>query len=114
VVVRYLLGAALLVACVAGATGAGGLLGCASTQHSTSRSEDAAIAGVIARRFAADQRLCPFAISVAVYGHTARLQGKVASEADRQRADKIAREGGASKVEDYLIVDPSAGDAAMC
>jgi osmotically-inducible protein OsmY len=112
--VRTLVVGALLFACATGATGAGGLFGCASTQHSTSRSEDDAIANVIARRFAADQRLCPFAISVAVHGHTARLQGKVASEADRARAGKIAREGGASNVEDYLIIDPSAGEAGMC
>ena len=108
---RLLLVTTLLLACATGATGS---IGCASTQRGAPQTDDNGIARLIARRFEADPRLCPFAISVAVHKRTARLQGKVASEADRRRAAQLATEAGAAQIEDYLIIDPTARDAAMC
>jgi osmotically-inducible protein OsmY len=96
------------------AAGPIGASGCASSFRGTARSDDTGIADSIARKLAADPRLCPYAISVAVHNHTARLQGKVSSEADRRRAHQLAREGGAAGVEDMLQIDPAAAEAGMC
>jgi osmotically-inducible protein OsmY len=115
-VVRYLLVTILVLAGAVGAGGAIGLSGCASSNsmRTGENSVDDGVAQQIAKRYSADARLCPFAISVAVHKGTARLQGKVASEADRRRAGQIAREAGAAAIEDLLIIDPSAGEAGMC
>jgi len=42
------------------------------------------------------------------------LQGKVSSNADKGRAEDLAREAGAKRVDDLLVVDPAAGEGARC
>lgn len=42
------------------------------------------------------------------------LEGKVSSDADRRRAEKVARDAGATAVDDRLVVDPAAGDGGRC
>jgi osmotically-inducible protein OsmY len=114
--VRYLRVATLVLAGAVGTGGASGLSGCASSNSARTgeNSVDDGMAQRIAKRYSADARLCPFAISVAVHKGTAHLQGKVASEADRRRAGQIAREAGAAAIEDRLVIDPSAGERGMC
>jgi osmotically-inducible protein OsmY len=104
---------ALVLGCVTGAAGSGG---CASSgsMSAPAPKDDSGMARLIARRFADDPRLCPFAISVAVQNRVAHLQGKVASQADSRRAAKLALDAGATSVDDRLIIDPSAGEAGMC
>ena len=89
-------------------------VGCAGSQRTPARTADTGMAQLIAKRIAADPRLCPFAISVAVHDRTARLQGKVATDADRRRAEQLSREAGAASIEDLLTIDPAAGQAGMC
>jgi len=117
--VRYLRVATLVLAGAVGAggaIGAIGLIGCASTNSTRTgeNSVDDGMAQRIAKRYSADPRLCPFAISVAVHKGTVHLQGKVASDADRRRAGEIARAAGAAAIEDRLIIDPTAGERGMC
>src|SRR5262245_28051379 len=89
--------------------------GCAGSLRLPARTDDPGIESLIARRLSADQRLCAFDVTVAVRGGgTARLEGKVSSDADRRRAEKLARDAGAARVDDQLVVDPAAGDAAKC
>ena len=95
---------------LAGATATG----CAGSLQLPPRTDDPGIASLISRRLTTDQRLCPYDITVIVSNRTARLEGKVSSDADRQHAEKIARDAGATRVEDLLLTDPSAGDAAKC
>lgn len=102
---RYLLATTLFLACA---------VGCARSLLTPARSDDTGITNLISRRLTADRRLCAYAITVAVHDRTARLEGKVASEADRRRADQLAREAGATRVEDLLVIDPAAGERAMC
>jgi osmotically-inducible protein OsmY len=62
-----------------------------------------------------DPRLCAFEVTVIVFGGgTARLDGKVSSEAERRRVETLAREAGARQIEDRLQVDPSAAEPARC
>ena len=104
---RFALAAALFLA-VATPTG------CAGSLQLPPRTDDPGIASLISRRLVTDQRLCPYDITVIVSNRTARLEGKVSSDADRQHAEKIARDAGATRVEDLLLIDPSSGDAAKC
>lgn len=75
---------------------------------------DEGIAALVGRRLAADQKLCPFEVGVVVYRGKARLTGKVGSDADKRRAEEIARDAGAREVDDELTVDPSSADPAKC
>jgi osmotically-inducible protein OsmY len=68
------------------------------------RTDDPGIERLTSRRLA----------RVIVSGRTARLEGKVSSDVDRHRADEIARDAGAARVEDLLTVDPAAGEASRC
>ena len=104
---RFALSVALFLA---GATATG----CAGSLQLPPRTDDPGIASIISRRLTTDQRLCPYDITVIVSNRTARLEGKVSSDADRKQAQKIARDAGATGVEDLLLTDPSAGDAAKC
>jgi len=98
--VRYLLIVALLFATAASS------IGCASGGlRESSPTDDAGIEHLTGRRLSADARLCRYAITVAVHDRTARLEGKVSSEADRRRADQLAREAGATRIEDLLVID---------
>jgi len=65
-------------------------------------------------RLATDQRLCRYDVAAVVYNRTARLEGKVSDEADRRRAEKLALEAGALRVDDRLLLDPATGDAGRC
>lgn len=90
-------------------------VGCAAgALRQSPRTDDAGIERLISLRFSADPRLCRYAITVAVHGRTARLEGKVSSEVDRRRADQMAREAGSTRVEDLLLIDPAAGEGAAC
>src|SRR5262245_35358467 len=91
-----------------------GVAGCAGSLRSPPRSDDPGITRLISHRLAADARLCRYEITVAVYGGTARLEGKVSDDADRRRADQLAREAGATRIEDRLILDAAAGEPARC
>jgi osmotically-inducible protein OsmY len=66
------------------------------------------------RRLADDLRLCRYQITVIVSGGTARLEGRVSSNADKARAEDLAREAGATRVDDLLVVDPASGEGARC
>jgi osmotically-inducible protein OsmY len=107
--VRHVLIAALLFST------AGSSVGCAAAVlRQSPRTDDLGIERLTSLRFSADARLCRYAITVAVHARTARLEGKVSSEVDRRRADQVAREAGATRVEDLLIIDPAAGESAAC
>jgi osmotically-inducible protein OsmY len=88
--------------------------GCAGSLRQARREDDPGIARLISLRLASDARLCPYEITPAVVNQTARLEGKVSSDADRRRAEKVARDAGATGVDDRLVVDPAAGDGARC
>ena len=92
---------------------AGGCAGSLALQR-PSQTSDTGIANLASRRISMEQRLCPYDITVVVYGRTARLEGRVASEPSRQRAETLALGAGALKVDDQLIIDPSTGDPAKC
>ena len=99
--------AALLLTFVVGS-------GCSGSLRQAPRSDDPGIASLISLRLASDARLCAYEITPVVANRTARLEGKVSSDADRRRAEKIARQAGATGVDDRLVVDPAAGDGARC
>jgi osmotically-inducible protein OsmY len=88
--------------------------GCAGSMRLPPRTDGPGIESLTSRRLAADPRLCRYQITVAVYGRSARLEGKVSSDADRRRADHLAREAGAARIDDQLIIDPAAGDGGRC
>jgi osmotically-inducible protein OsmY len=78
------------------------------------QTDDAGITRLVALRLSTDQRLCRYEVTAVVYNRTARLEGKVSDEADRRRAEKLALEAGALRVDDRLILDPATGDAGRC
>lgn len=88
--------------------------GCAGSLRSAPWTDDPGIARLISLRFASDARLCAHEITAVVTNRTARLEGKVSSDADRRRAETVARDAGATGVDDRLVIDPSAGDPARC
>jgi osmotically-inducible protein OsmY len=96
----------------------GAAVGCAGTTAAPlrlePRADDRGIADVTARRLAVEPRLCRYDITVAVSGGTARLDGRVTSVAESRRAEEIARDAGATAVEDLLEVDPAAGVRSRC
>jgi osmotically-inducible protein OsmY len=98
-------------------TGLGGTMACAgarTTLEVPPQTSDTGITDLINRRFAMNQRLCPYEITVVVYNRTVRLDGKVAGDAERRQAERVARDAGALQVDDQLTIDPSAGDAGRC
>jgi osmotically-inducible protein OsmY len=89
--------------------------GCAGTlQRQPPRADDPGIERLTSLRLSADSRLCPYEIAVAVHNRTARLDGKVSSDADRRQAVETARGAGALQVDDQLRVDPAAGERTRC
>ena len=91
--------------------------GCARSSGSLRtppQTDDTALSNLITLRVSIDPRLCRYDITPVVYNRTARLDGKVSGGADRRRAEKLAREAGALKVDDQLIVDPATGDSGRC
>jgi osmotically-inducible protein OsmY len=91
-------------------------VGCAETDglRLPPREDDPGLTSLIARRIAIDPKLCRYDVTVVVYNRTARLEGKVSSDAERGRAEHLAREAGALRVDDQLAVDPATGDGARC
>ena len=88
--------------------------GCAGSLRTPPQTDDAGITSLASRRVADDPRLCRYQITVIVSGGTARLEGKVSSNADKGRAEDLTREAGAARVDDLLVVDPAAGEGARC
>ena len=78
------------------------------------QTDDAGITKLIGLRLFTDARLCRYEVTAVVYNRTARLEGKVSDDADRRRAEKVARNAGALRVDDRLILDPATGDAGRC
>jgi len=78
------------------------------------QTDDEGITRLVTLRLATDQRLCRYDITPVVYNRTARLDGKVSDDADRRRAEKLALEAGALRVDDQLRMDPATGDAGRC
>jgi len=91
-----------------------GWAGCAGSLRTPPQTDDAGITRLVALRLSTDQRLCRYEVTAVVYNRTARLEGKVSDEADRRRAEKLALEAGALRVDDRLILDPATGDAGRC
>ena len=52
--------------------------------------------------------------ATACAGAKKTLEGRVAGEAERRQAEKVAFDAGALQVDDKLTIDPSAGDAGPC
>jgi osmotically-inducible protein OsmY len=75
---------------------------------------DARLVRVLERRLFADQRLCAFPIEVAARKGDVALTGWVGSQAQRQRAEAMAREAGARQVHNRLVIRPSAQDRERC
>ena len=88
--------------------------GCAGSLQQAPREDDPGIASLISLRFSSDRRLCPYEITARVINRTAVLEGKVSSDADRRRAEKVARDAGATGIDDRLVIDPAAGDGGRC
>ena len=91
-----------------------GWAGCATSLRTPAQTDDAGIASLASRRVADDLKLCRYQITVIVSGGTARLEGRVSSNADKGRAEDLTREAGAARVDDLLVVDPAAGEGARC
>jgi len=96
--------------------GLGLAVGCAGagSLRTPPQTDDEGIAKLIALRLSTDARLCRYEVTAVVYDRTARLEGKVSDEADRRRAEKLALEAGALRVDDQLRMDPPTGDAGRC
>jgi osmotically-inducible protein OsmY len=90
------------------------LTGCAGSLRAPPRTDDPGLERLISLRFASDARLCAYEITPLVVNRTARLEGKVSSDADRRRAENVARDAGATGVDDRLVVDPAAGEPGRC
>ena len=69
---------------------------------------------VIGRRISADQRLCPYTIQVTSAGGVVYLDGIVGGPIERARAETIAREAGASRVANRLVISAASGDRGRC
>jgi len=91
-----------------------GWAGCATSLRTPAQTDDAGIASLASRRVADDLKLCRYQITVIVSGRTARLEGRVSSNADKGRAEDLTREAGATRVDDLLVVDPASGEGARC
>jgi len=91
-----------------------GWAGCATSLRTPPQTDDAGIASLASRRVADDLKLCRYQITVIVSGGTARLEGRVSSNADKGRAEDLTREAGATRVDDLLVVDPASGEGARC
>ena len=107
---RWALAASLFLMWLSGS----GCAGSAGSLRAPPRTDDAGITSLASRRVADDLRLCRYQITVIVSGGTARLEGKVSSNADKGRAEELTREAGAARVDDLLVVDPAAGEGARC
>jgi osmotically-inducible protein OsmY len=101
------LAVAVAVALFGGCAGSG-------TLRTPPQTDDAGITRLVSQRLATDARLCRYDVTAVVYNRTARLKGKVSDEADRRRAEKVALEAGAVRIDDRLILDPATGDAGRC
>jgi osmotically-inducible protein OsmY len=91
--------------------------GCARTpvaKTADAAADDQRLVSVIARRFFADQRLCGFQIDIVARRRAVLLTGRVATPAQRQRAEAMAIEAGATQVVNRLTLQPSAEDRERC
>jgi len=91
-----------------------GCAGSAGALRTPPQTDDAGISSLASRRLADDLRLCRYQITVVVSDRTARLEGRVSSNADKGRAEELALEAGAARVDDLLVVDPASGEGARC
>jgi osmotically-inducible protein OsmY len=69
---------------------------------------------VIGRRISADQRLCRYAIQVTSAGGVVYLDGIVGGPIERARAETIAREAGASRVTNRVVISAGSADRGRC
>lgn len=94
-----------LVAVLIGApTGAGA----AVPQQSQAKTPDKTLDERVERRIKADPSLKKHDIDVSVSGGVVTLTGKVASESERERAARLATISGVTRVDNQIVVDPSA------
>lgn len=91
-----------------------GCAGSAGSLRIPAQTDDSGITSLASRRLADDLRLCRYQITVIVSDGTARLEGRVSSNADKGRAEELALEAGATRVDDLLVVDPASGEGARC
>jgi osmotically-inducible protein OsmY len=101
------LAVAVAVALFGGCAGSGSL-------RTPPQTDDAGITRLVSLRLATDARLCRYDVTAVVYNRTARLEGKVSDDADRRRAENVALEAGALRVDDQLRMDPATGDPGRC
>ena len=72
--------------------GLGGATVCAQAKKPLEvppQTSDPGITNLIERRFAMNQRLCPYEITVVVYNRTARLEGRVAGTPSAARPKRL-------------------------
>ena len=80
----------------------------------TTEELDRRLVSTMERRLFADQRLCGFPISVVAQKGDVLLTGWVGSQAQRQRAEAMAREAGARQVYNRLVIRRLAEDRERC
>src|SRR2546427_662329 len=90
---------------VAGPVRAGAMV----PQNTTTKSADEARDETIEHRLKADPSLKKFNIKVSVDSSVATLTGTVATEAQKARAAKLATMSGIARVDNRIVIDPSAG-----
>ena len=102
-------GLLVLILCLCGCSAmlvGGGTATGSSPANSSVQASDAALAGAVRDRFAADARLSGQAIDVRVYKGTVTLTGSVASYAEREQAGKLASDtGGVRAVNNQIVVN---------
>jgi len=83
--------------------------GAMALQNTTTKSADEARDENIEHRLNADPSLKKFNIKVSVDSGVATLNGTVATEAQKARAARLATMSGITRVDNQIVVDPSAG-----
>ena len=83
--------------------------GAMAPQNTTTKSADGARDESIEHRLKADPSLKKFNIKVSVDSGVATLNGTVATEAQKARAARLATMSGITRVDNQIVVDPSAG-----
>jgi osmotically-inducible protein OsmY len=81
-------------------------------QATATSSADRKLGDRIATRLNASS-LKSYNIDVSVDGGVAKLSGKVATDADRLKAEQLAKIQGVARVDDQLVVDPSLPKSTM-
>jgi hyperosmotically inducible protein len=83
--------------------------GAMAPQNTTTKSADEARDESIEHRLNADPSLKKFNLKVSVDSGVATLNGTVATEAQKARAARLATMSGITRVDNQIVVDPSAG-----